>query len=151
MTKPWVGASVLVVDDSEKIRKKLSESLTELGLNVIKTAEDGVQALDFLKTTSVDIVTIDVIMPVMHGVELYREIKKRFPAQKAFFVTLLAREKKFIDAYKDEIPEELFQGKPFTKQELEQKLNFLYDLQLLTGGSDIMESEADIHSAAEQL
>lgn len=126
MTKPWVGASVLVVDDSEKIRDELSQVLTALGLNVVKTATNGLEALNYLKETAVDVVTVDIIMPIMHGIELYREMKILRPQQKAFFVTLLAREKKFIDSYKGEIEEELFQGKPFSQLEIEQKLAHIY-------------------------
>lgn len=64
--------NILVVDDSKTIRAiiKKTLSLAKLDINEIYEAENGRQALDRLKETSIDLVMSDLNMPEMSGVEL---------------------------------------------------------------------------------
>lgn len=66
--------NILVVDDSDIIRKTVSKSLTEKGFNVLQAC-DGLEAMDIIKNQHVDIVLTDVEMPKMNGYELCKEIK----------------------------------------------------------------------------
>ena len=61
-----VGATLLVVDDNEANRDVLSRSLARLGYHVLR-AEDGRVALDVLASTDVDLVLLDIMMPVLDG------------------------------------------------------------------------------------
>ncbi|KPU44651.1 chemotaxis response regulator protein-glutamate methylesterase [Oxobacter pfennigii] len=66
---------VLVVDDSAFMRKIISDMLSsDKDIEVVDTARDGVWALEKLKTTKVDVVTMDVEMPRMNGLEALKEI-----------------------------------------------------------------------------
>jgi two-component system, chemotaxis family, protein-glutamate methylesterase/glutaminase len=71
---------ILVVDDSVVIRKVLSETLTEdRGLEVVGTASDGRLGLAKIAQLHPDLVTLDVEMPVMNGLETLAELRKLYP------------------------------------------------------------------------
>lgn len=66
--------TVLIVDDSAMVREMVAENLKQSGLNVIE-AIDGVDAIDKLQKSHVDLVITDVVMPRMNGYELSRWVK----------------------------------------------------------------------------
>ncbi len=68
-------ASVLVVDDEVDICRNLSDILTDLGFDV-DTAHDGPSALELVRKKIYDVALLDLKMPGMNGLELYREIKR---------------------------------------------------------------------------
>jgi len=72
---------VLVVDDSAVMRKVISEILAEdPAIEVADTAVDGHIALSKVATLKPDVVTLDVEMPVMNGLEALAEIRKVAPS-----------------------------------------------------------------------
>lgn len=71
MTDP---ASVLVVDDDPVTRLMLTGSLERHGHHVT-TAEDGPQALDLVRSKSVDVILLDVLMPQMDGYGVLEQLK----------------------------------------------------------------------------
>ncbi len=66
---------VMVVDDSESIRKFLMFALRARGLKVV-TAKDGMDALEKLPNEKVDLIITDLNMPNMDGFELLRTIRE---------------------------------------------------------------------------
>lgn len=64
-----VGRRVLVVDDSVSQRHRLSEIYLSLGMQVVGEAAHGLECLALVDRLQPDIISLDVIMPVMHGVE----------------------------------------------------------------------------------
>ena len=71
---------LLLVDDSAAIRGILSKTLRDIpGIKVIGTAADGEKALTFLEKEQVDIVLLDIEMPVMDGIETLRRIRENIP------------------------------------------------------------------------
>lgn len=61
---------VLVVDDSAYVRKVVSQMLTRSPfIEVVGIARDGIEALDLVEELSPDVVTLDLIMPRMNGIE----------------------------------------------------------------------------------
>ena len=71
---------ILVVDDSVVIRKVLSETLSEdPELEIIGTASDGRLGLAKIAQLHPDLITLDVEMPVMNGLEALAEIRKLYP------------------------------------------------------------------------
>ncbi|WP_027629113.1 protein-glutamate methylesterase/protein-glutamine glutaminase [Ruminiclostridium cellobioparum] len=71
---------VLIVDDSAFMRKVLSDIIdSEDSLSVIGTATDGKDALDKIAELDPDIITLDVEMPIMDGINCLKEIMQRFP------------------------------------------------------------------------
>ena len=67
--------SILLVDDSASMREMVSFTLKGVGHEVTE-AEDGVEALEFAKKNSVDLVITDVNMPNMDGITLTAELRK---------------------------------------------------------------------------
>jgi CheY-like chemotaxis protein len=67
---------ILVVDDEANIRELYKEELEEMGYSVT-TTPDAVQALALLDTTKFDLVTLDMRMPDMDGIEALRKMKER--------------------------------------------------------------------------
>lgn len=70
--------SILIVDDEEMMRTLLDRILSREGYK-IRSAEDGVVALEVLKAEKVDIVISDMKMPRMNGFELLKIVKKEYP------------------------------------------------------------------------
>ena len=71
---------VLIVDDSAFMRKVLSDMIESEGsLTVAGTATDGRDALAKIELLDPDVITLDVEMPIMDGINCLKEIMKRFP------------------------------------------------------------------------
>lgn len=71
---------VLIVDDSVFIRVSISRLLdSDPDIKVVGVAKDGREALEKIKTLRPDVVTLDVIMPVMDGLSALKEIMKTRP------------------------------------------------------------------------
>lgn len=66
--------SVLIVDDCDTTRKLLSYIIRERGFKIIG-ASNGIEALEVLATTPIDIVLTDLNMPQMDGYELSRSLR----------------------------------------------------------------------------
>jgi two-component system chemotaxis response regulator CheY len=61
--------SVLIVDDIAYVRKTMKQILTSHGYRVVGEAENGAEAVRMYAEVRPDFVTMDLVMPVMNGVE----------------------------------------------------------------------------------
>lgn len=68
------GASILVVDDDPVNRSMLTGSLEAIG-HQVTTADDGMRALELVRTEPFDVVLLDVLMPGMNGDQVLEEMK----------------------------------------------------------------------------
>ncbi|MEA2073415.1 MAG: chemotaxis-specific protein-glutamate methyltransferase CheB [Campylobacterota bacterium] len=73
-----MSKSVLIVDDSALVRKQLTEIISTLGFE-IETAKNGQDAVDKASAFQYDIITMDINMPVMDGIEAVRQIMEIKP------------------------------------------------------------------------
>lgn len=80
---------ILLVDDEEDIRRNMSDILTDLGYDV-DVAPDGPSALELVRRRPYDVALLDLRMPGMDGLTLYREIKKLRAGTVALIVTAYA-------------------------------------------------------------
>jgi CheY-like chemotaxis protein len=74
-----VELRVLVVDDVELLRRSIEVVLKRAGCEVLQAA-DGQAAVALLRTTAVDAVLTDIIMPGKEGIETIMELREAFPA-----------------------------------------------------------------------
>ncbi|MFJ8260981.1 response regulator [Rummeliibacillus sp. NPDC094406] len=77
-----------IVEDQEILRKSLKiviESISDI--EIVGTAENGEQAIALCEKENLDIVLMDIQMPVMDGVQATEEIKKRWPNIKVIILT----------------------------------------------------------------
>ncbi|OMF30795.1 DNA-binding response regulator [Paenibacillus sp. FSL H8-0548] len=81
---------VLIVDDEKIVRKGLVSFMPwqQFGMVVVGEANNGENALQFMKTNKVDLLLTDLSMPVMSGIELMREVSKRYPHIQIVVLTL---------------------------------------------------------------
>jgi len=73
--------NLLIVDDEYIVRKGLIKTIDwdKVGVNVTGEAENGIEALNFVKKNKIDVILVDVRMPKMNGIELIKQIKKLYP------------------------------------------------------------------------
>jgi two-component system chemotaxis response regulator CheY len=85
---------VLIVDDSMFIAKQLGQILTSEGFEVVDTAGDGAQGLEKYKAMkdNIDIVTMDITMPVMDGVTALEKILEFDKEARIIMVSALGKE-----------------------------------------------------------
>ena len=68
------GKKILIVDDDKINRSIFSRRLEQRGLKVFQR-ENGLEALDFVKSQEVDLILLDLLMPGMNGIEVLEKIK----------------------------------------------------------------------------
>jgi len=82
---------VLIVDDSKMMRVLLARVVkSDASFEVAGEAENGQAALDFLSETAIDVILLDIEMPVMDGVEALRQIRLKHNV-KVIIVSSLAQ------------------------------------------------------------
>jgi len=80
---------VLLVDDHELIRQGIKNYLLDHEpIQVIGEAEDGEEALSFLSENCVDVVLMDISMPIMGGISTTQEISVRYPNVNVIILTM---------------------------------------------------------------
>ena len=82
---------ILVVDDNEDFCQNVKDVLELKGYQV-QTASDGFKALDIVKQNGINLVLMDIKMPVLNGVESFKKIKEVAPDLPVIMVTAYAVE-----------------------------------------------------------
>ena len=90
--------SVMVVDDSAISLRNLSNILEELDFNVAGACFDGQQACDNYSDLKPDLVTMDITMPVMNGIEAIKAIVDIDPDSKIIVCSAMGQQKMVIEA-----------------------------------------------------
>lgn len=107
---------VVVVDDSKMSRKILRNILEEAGYAVVEEATDGEEAIAAYMQYKPDILTLDITMPNMDGIEALREIMSLDRLAKVVMISAAGQQKKIIEALK--IGAQKFVTKPFEQDEV---------------------------------
>lgn len=115
------GISVLLVDDSVSIRNFVGRMLSRRGFEV-RTAADGLEALQLLDEREFDCVLTDLEMPRMHGYELISEIKSSSKTRHLPVMILTARTGEKHRQRARELGVEVFLTKPFNERALVEQL-----------------------------
>ena len=109
--------SILVVDDQPTVRRMAHRLLSEWGFRVFE-AETGEEAMEVLETAraGVQLVIVDVVMPLADGVQVTRHIQERWPGQRVLYMS--AHPAEVLAQYGLAELEVPFLAKPFTRDEL---------------------------------
>jgi two-component system, OmpR family, alkaline phosphatase synthesis response regulator PhoP len=87
---------VLVVDDEEDILEMLQYNLEKEGYDV-QTAENGKQAIEKAQKFAPQIILMDIMMPVMDGIDACRQMRSMAEFNKAFILVLTARTEEYSE------------------------------------------------------
>lgn len=79
----------LIVDDSEFVLKNLKMTIGILGAEVVGECKDGQQALELYKEHRPDLVTCDIVMPNMSGVDVVKQLVQFDPEARVIMVSSL--------------------------------------------------------------
>lgn len=105
---------VLIVDDAKFMRITLSNLLSNNGFTVVGMAENGQDALEQYKKLDPDIVTLDITMPVMDGLEALKKMMEYDPDAKVVMCSAMGQQKLVVEAI--ELGAKDFIVKPFDEQ-----------------------------------
>ncbi|HDS30237.1 MAG TPA: response regulator, partial [Firmicutes bacterium] len=114
---------ILVVEDSEVMRRQLVGLFMSHGYEVIASASNGSEALQIFKSKNPAIVTMDLKMPVMDGYEATREMKKINPNVKVIIISQVIEKDMILQALKAGASE--FVAKPVQPERLIQLVDRL--------------------------
>ncbi|BCW98930.1 MAG: diguanylate cyclase response regulator [Armatimonadota bacterium] len=116
--------TVLIVDDTEEIRRLVRIGLKSAGYNTVE-ASSGQEALFVIETVRPDIMVLDVMMPQMTGFEVLREMKLRFPDLDIPVIMLTAKTETDDKVEGFEAGAQDYMTKPFEPRELAARVKVL--------------------------
>lgn len=107
-------ATILIVDDEERIREVVKEYCLMEKYDVIE-ASDGLEALEMVKNNVIDLIVLDVMMPKLDGLSAFSKIKeiKKIPT-----IILSARSEEYDKLVGFELGVDDYVTKPFSPKEL---------------------------------
>jgi len=91
-------AKILIVDDAQIMRRNLKMILEQAGHEVVGEAENGKQAIRMYVNTKPDLVTMDISMPTMQGIDALREIISIDSDAKVIMISSLAQKNQVLEA-----------------------------------------------------
>ena len=91
---------VLIVDDAAFMRMMIKDILQKNGFEVVGEASNGIEAVNLYKKEKPDVVTMDITMPDMDGIEAVKEIKSFDPAAKVIMCSAMGQQSMVMDAIK---------------------------------------------------
>lgn len=112
---------VLIIDDAKFMRKTLSTLFEKNNFTVVGTAENGKEGVELYKQTSPDIVTMDITMPVMGGLEALEEIIAYDPNANVIMCSAMGQQKLVVEAI--ELGAKDFIVKPFDEKRVMETVN----------------------------
>ncbi len=89
---PDMKNRILIVDDAKFMRKLLSKIMQEGGYEVVGEAENGSQAISLYQQLKPDLVTMDLVIPDMSGIDAIKEIIKIDPKARVVVVSAMGQQ-----------------------------------------------------------
>jgi two-component system chemotaxis response regulator CheY len=111
---------LLIVDDSNIMRRRIERSQQFEELEVVGTAGNGIEALEMFRKTDPDMVTMDLTMPQMDGIECISKLVQLKPAVRILVISALADKATAVEAM--ERGANGFLNKPFTDRQLNEAI-----------------------------
>ncbi len=105
---------LLVVDDALFMRKMIGGVAAEAGWSVVGEAANGAEAVTLYEQVRPDLVTLDLVMPVMGGLDALRRIRALDPTARVVVVSALDQKQALLDSIREGAID--FVVKPFDRQ-----------------------------------
>ena len=118
-----MSLKLMIVDDSNIIRSKITRTLSQHHMEVVATASNGEEAISLFARTTPDVVTMDLTMPRMDGLECIRALRKLNSRVNILVVSALADKATAIQALKEGA--QGFLCKPFSESDLTEAMDEL--------------------------
>jgi two-component system chemotaxis response regulator CheY len=93
-----VSHSVLICDDAIFMRTMLGDILSQAGFEIVGEAETGAQAVQKYQELKPDLVTMDIVMPDMGGIDAVREITQGDPAARVLMCSAMGQQALVVEA-----------------------------------------------------
>ena len=93
-----MSRNVLIVDDVSFVRKTLAKILTDAHYRIVGEAEDGLQAHEMYRKLRPDLVTMDIVMPNLGGIDATRKILRDDKNAKIVIISAMGQENLVMDA-----------------------------------------------------
>ncbi len=93
-----MAPTVLIVDDALFMRMMIRDILSKDGFEVVGEAENGVEAVERFKEMKPDLVTMDIVMPEMDGIEAVKQIMKIDPDAKILMCSAMGQQPLVVEA-----------------------------------------------------
>jgi two-component system chemotaxis response regulator CheY len=107
---------LLVVDDAMIMRKLIKDVAVEAGWQIVGEAKNGAEAVAMYQALRPDLVTMDLVMPVMGGNEALRQIRAVDPEAQVVVVTALDQKQTLMESIRDGAMD--FIVKPFERDRI---------------------------------
>jgi two-component system, chemotaxis family, chemotaxis protein CheY len=111
---------LMIVDDSNIMRRRIERSQQFEELELIGTAGNGLEAIELFRKMDPDVVTMDLTMPQMDGIECISKLVELKPAIRILVISALADKATAVEAM--EKGANGFLNKPFTDRQLNEAI-----------------------------
>lgn len=116
---------LLIVDDSNIMRRAIEKYLSEFSLELVGTAGNGEQALELFKKYKPDLVTLDITMPKLDGLSCLKEMMSLDRSAKVLIISALKDPTTGLNALK--LGARGFLSKPFTQNQLKEEIKAILE------------------------
>ena len=119
-----MGLKILIADDSKTIRKIMRLQLEEMGHKVVAEAANGHEAIEMYFEHSPELITMDIQMPDMNGMEAVEKIKKVDKKVKIIMITAHGQKDLVMGSIKKGVNDYIL--KPITAEKLEASIKKIF-------------------------
>jgi two-component system chemotaxis response regulator CheY len=117
---------ILIVDDAAFMRAVLKNFFVNNGFEVVGEAENGKEAIQKYKEKLPDLITMDITMPEMDGIEAVKAIKKKAPDAKIVMCSAMGQSAMVVEAIQAGATD--FIVKPFQEDLVLEKINSILSI-----------------------